>query len=210
MAQRICVVDYGMGNLRSVENALRFLGCRTRLAASPEGLKGADAYVLPGVGAFGEAMENLARRGLRGPLSGLVIKEKVPILGICLGMQLVAESSDENGNHKGLGWVQGHVRKIPVGKTTRLPHIGWNNVEISKTDPLYQKVKGDLNFYFVHSYRFECDDEYVSATCEYDVPITASIQKGHIFATQFHPEKSQENGLRVLRSFVDYVQNSRH
>ncbi len=197
------VVNYGMGNLQSVVNALKFLGLPAVISDRKEDVASADALILPGVGAFGEAMRNLARLGLIDALNEQVVEKKKPFLGICLGMQLVAADSEEHGMNKGLGWIPGRVRRIPTDLP--LPHIGWNDVEIVKRAPLFSKLKDDTNFYFVHSFYFDCDPSYVSSYCAYGVKITASVQKDNIFATQFHPEKSQRNGLRLLRAFSDYA-----
>jgi len=123
-------------------------------------------------------------------------------------MQLIALDSEEDGNHTGLGWIPGHVRMIKVPQHLRLPHIGWNDICVTKESPLFERIIKDSNFYFVHSFQVECDYRYITATCKYGVDVTAAIQEGNIFATQFHPEKSQENGLRVLRGFADYVEST--
>lgn len=205
--KKIFVVNYGMGNLCSIVNAFKFLGANILISNRKEDLTKADALVLPGVGAFAKAMDNLKNLSIIDVLTQKVIKNKIPFLGICLGMQLIAEDSEEDGYHKGLGWISGNVRKIRVKKGTRLPHIGWNDINICKIDPLFRNIKNDFDFYFVHSFHVECEESYISAKCKYDVDITASLQKDNIFATQFHPEKSQENGLKVLREFINYVQN---
>jgi len=199
------IIDYGMGNLRSVSNALRFLGCDAVISNRVEDISKADALVLPGVGAFEEAMNNLTGLGLVAILKQKVMEEKKPLLGICLGMQLLAGSSQENGLHQGLGFIEGNVIRIPVDKSLPLPHVGWNNIEVMKSEPLFRKIGKDTNFYFVHSYCLDCDDAIVSSYCDYGVRIVASIQKDNILATQFHPEKSQTNGLRLLRGFTDIV-----
>lgn len=196
------IVDYGMGNLKSVENALRFLGCTTIVSSKPSDILRADAIILPGVGAFGQAMHNLKEMDLIAPLHTQVMDKKKPFLGICLGMQLIALDSEEGGLHKGFGWVSGNVRKLKVSKDYRLPHIGWNDINIRIPKPLFDRLEDDVNFFFVHSYHIECDKQYISATVRYDVEVTAALQKDNIYATQFHPEKSQKNGLKVLRNFI--------
>jgi glutamine amidotransferase len=206
--KKIAIVDYQMGNLRSVLNAFRFLGENAYIAETAEKIKDADAIVIPGVGAFGQAMKNLTGMGIVDILNHKVLVEKKPLLGICLGMQLIAEYSEEGGRHKGLGWIPGCVELIPVKKGTRLPHIGWNELQVKLNAPLLQELKNDLNFYFVHSYFFNCMPEHISSTVVYDVEITASIQKENIFGVQFHPEKSQENGLRLLRQFINVIPGS--
>ncbi len=203
--KHFAIVDYGMGNLQSVLNALNFLGQDASIVTKPEEIRNAGAIIIPGVGAFSKAMNNIQNMGIIDILNVKVLVEKTPFLGICLGMQLIAEYSTEGGKHKGLGWIPGHVDVIPVKKGTRLPHVGWNEIKVHKEEPLYRKISQDFNFYFVHSFCMNCDPEYISASCLYDVEITASIQKDNIFATQFHPEKSQSNGLKVLRQFINVV-----
>ncbi|MBN1914136.1 MAG: imidazole glycerol phosphate synthase subunit HisH, partial [Candidatus Omnitrophica bacterium] len=176
------IVDYGLGNLRSVANALNYLGCNVLISRDIRDLVSSAAIVLPGVGAFEEAMNNLDELKLADILRQQVIEEKKPFLGICLGMQLLAESSEENGYHQGLGFIRASVRKIPVEKPLRLPHIGWNDIEIINRDPLFLRLEGDTNFYFVHSYFLDCDASYISSYCQYGARVTASIQKDNIFA----------------------------
>lgn len=205
VTKKIVVIDYGMGNLCSVVNALKFLGCQVIISNLRKEIMNSDAIILPGVGAFKEAMKNLQQLGLIDFLRQQVLEEKKAFLGICLGMQLLAQNSEENGHHQGLAFIEGDVIKIPVKEPLRLPHVGWNDIEVVKTGPLFSKINGDYNFYFSHSYYLNCDEHYVSSYCNYGKRITASIQKDNIFATQFHPEKSQSNGLRVLRGFSDFV-----
>lgn len=202
---RFGIVDYGMGNLQSVRSALERLNCQVQISGDPELLSSADALILPGVGAFGEAMSNLQQRKLVEPLRRAVIDEGKPILGICLGMQLLADSSEERGNFAGLSLIPGQVRKIPVSQELRLPHIGWNGVSIRKSDPLFLDIKDGGAFYFVHSYHFECDPECIAGVTDYGAEITAAVQKDRIFGVQFHPERSQRKGLLLLKNFVDYV-----
>jgi glutamine amidotransferase len=203
---RIDIVDYGMGNLQSVRNALERLNCTVEISSDPDAISQADALILPGVGAFGEAMNNLRQMRLVEPLRNAVLKEGKPLLGICLGMQLLADGSDERGSHQGLSLIPGQVRSIPVPKGFMLPHIGWNEVKVTKQEPLFRDLHDGDAFYFVHSYRFECDEAYISGVTDYGVEITAAIQNGRIFAVQFHPERSQRKGLRLLRNFVDFVE----
>jgi len=202
---RFMVIDYGVGNLQSVVHALLFLGCNVFVSSNKLDLLNADAYVLPGVGAFGEGIKNLSKLDLITSLKDQVVYGKKPFLGICLGMQLLAEESGEKGSHRGLGWIPGSVQKLDA-EGLRLPHVGWNNVSIKKPYPLFGNIAGDQNFYFVHSYSMECDDNFVSATCYYGKDFVAAMQKDNILAAQFHPEKSQLNGLRILRNFVTYTE----
>lgn len=205
---RIDIIDYGMGNLQSVRNALERLGCEVRISNDPAALAEADALILPGVGAFGEAMYNLEQRKLIEPLRRAVLEEGKPLLGICLGMQLLADSSEERGNFQGLSLIPGQVREIPVSEGLRLPHIGWNGVSIHKRDPLFREIHEGGAFYFVHSYRFECDPAYIAGVTDYGTDITAAVQKDRIFGVQFHPERSQHKGLRLLRNFVDFSETT--
>lgn len=205
---RIVIVDYGMGNIQSVSNALERLGCHVYVSSDQHTIKEADALILPGVGAFGEAMGNLKQRNLVDPLRNAVLNEGKPLLGICLGMQLLADESEERGVNKGLSLIPGVVRRIPVPDGLMLPHIGWNEVSLMRPEPLFRDMQHGDAFYFVHSFRFECDSEYVSAVTNYGVDITAAIQKGRIYAVQFHPERSQRKGLRLLHNFIDYVKSA--
>ena len=204
---KFVIIDYRMGNLQSVANAFSFLGVESLISNKKEDILNAEAIIIPGVGAFGEAMNNLNQLGIIPLLTEQIMVNKLPFLGICLGMQLIVEDSEEGGFCKGLGWIPGHVKKIIVQEGTRLPHIGWNDVTVLKKEPLFMDIKRDFNFYFVHSFHVECDREYISAVCEYDSEIAASLQKDNIFAVQFHPEKSQVNGLKFLRNFIDYVKD---
>lgn len=205
---KISIIDYGMGNLQSVRNALERVGCEIHISGDPVSLSDADAFILPGVGAFGEAMSNLHKRKLVEPLRRAVLDNGKPLLGICLGMQLLADSSDERGKYQGLSLIPGQVRTIPVSTGLRLPHIGWNDLSIRIRAPLFRNLPDKSAFYFVHSYRFECDSAYISATTDYGVDITAAVQRDRIFGVQFHPERSQRKGLRLLRNFVDFVDST--
>jgi glutamine amidotransferase len=204
---RIDIIDYGMGNVQSVRNAFERLGCEVRVSGEPAALAEADALVLPGVGAFGEAMSSLRERQLIEPLRGAVLDQGKPLLGICLGMQLLADSSAERGSYSGLGLIPGHVREIPVAQGYRLPHIGWNDVAVRLVTPLFETLPETSAFYFVHSYRFECAPEHVAGMTDYGTDVVAAVQKERIFGVQFHPERSQRKGLRLLRNFVDFVES---
>lgn len=205
---RIDIIDYGMGNLQSVRNALERLGCNVQITNNPQSLGDADALILPGVGAFGEAMDNLRRLNLIEPLRCAVIQEQKPLLGICLGMQLLADSSEERGNYEGLSLISGRVRRIPLSQGLRLPHIGWNGVSVRQCAPLFEGIAEGGAFYFVHSYRFECDLAYIAGVTGYGTDITAAVQKDRIFGVQFHPERSQRKGLYLLRNFVRFVEST--
>ena len=201
----IVIVDYGMGNIRSVHNALARLGCMVSTSNQAEDILAADALILPGVGAFGEAVANLAAYKLITPILSAVKDEGKPLLGICLGMQLLADTSEERGSFKGLSLIPGEVRGIPVPKGLRLPHIGWNSLKLQQKEPLFSGINEGDAFYFVHSYHFVCDATYVAATTDYGGDVVAAVQRGRVFGVQFHPERSQSKGLALLGNFVDFV-----
>ncbi|MBS3169528.1 imidazole glycerol phosphate synthase subunit HisH [Candidatus Woesearchaeota archaeon] len=201
----ILVIDYHVGNHRSVLNALSLLGYHYKVSSEKEEIAKAPAYILPGVGAFSEAMTNLQNLGIIDTLKEQILNHKKPILGICLGMQVLAESSTENGFHKGLGIIKGSVMRIDSHKDIKIPHVGWNNLSIHQKDPLFTRTDEEAHFYFDHSYHIACDHSIISATCTHGSEITAAIQSDNIFGVQFHPEKSQKNGLLLLRGFFNYI-----
>jgi len=203
----ICILNYGMGNLASVRNALRFLSRDAAIISTSAEIEAADAYILPGVGAFGEAMRNLNGLGIIETLELEVLEKGKPLLGICLGLQLLAHDSQEKGFEKGLGWIDGHVVQIPGSGETRVPHVGWNGID-HNDDPLFFNIEQQGSFYFDHSFHLECDAKLVTAVCEHGRPLIAAFRKRNIMATQFHPEKSQRNGLLMLRNFVQYCDGS--
>jgi glutamine amidotransferase len=205
----VCIVDYGMGNVGSVREALAMLGARPCISAEDPVLSVADGIVLPGVGAFGEAMENLRRQNLIGCLSHHVLERRTPLLGICLGMQLLAEGSEEMGRHAGLGWIRGHVVRLPEDRVERIPHVGWSLVRPRGEEALFRRVPPDSCFYFDHSYYLVEADPAVVASAENGVSVAAAIRSGPVMGTQFHPEKSQRNGLKLLRNFLDICVESR-
>jgi len=209
-APDIVIVDYGMGNLTSVANALRFLGGAPLVSDDPARVREADAIILPGVGAFAQAMENLERRGLVPALSEQVRERGRPFLGICLGMQLLAESSTEMGPHRGLGWIRAHAVELQRDERLPVPHVGWNDVRAVASTPLFTHLPAATNFYFDHSYQLVCDDARdVAAVCAYGADLVAAVHRDNIFAVQFHPEKSQIKGLELLRNFLNYVEARR-
>lgn len=201
----ILIVNYGMGNLRSVSNALRRLGYDHRVSGDPADIAKADAVVVPGVGAFGEAMQNLRRANLVEALGEHVRARRKPYLGICLGMQLLAEDSEEAGLHAGLGWVPGHVRRLANRPDLRVPQVGWNTLKVRPDSPLFSRTPGEPSVYFDHSYHFVCDPRHVAATCDYGGEVVAAIQADHVFGVQFHPEKSQTVGLKLFRGFFHHL-----
>lgn len=201
------IVNYGMGNIRSVENALRYLGHESRVIDSPEQVSKSAKLILPGVGSFRAAMENIRRLGLFEPLDEAVRGKKTPILGICLGMQLLAEHGEEDGPSEGLGWIRGAVLRFPEASLSiKVPHIGFNTAHFeTRRNGLFSGLKERADFYFVHSYRLVCEDAgLVSSWANYGERFAASVQNGNIFGTQFHPEKSQFNGLQVLKNFCEW------
>lgn len=200
----IALIDYGMGNLRSVFNALDMLGAEVKICQNPEELFEAERLILPGVGAFRDCIHNLESRGLVEALNEVVLKQGKPILGICLGMQAMARQSFEMGTYAGLGWFEGDViRLTPSDPALRVPQVGWNDVQYKPDRVLFAGLPPAPDFYFVHSYYLHCDhDEDVAGVCDYGGPVTASVQKNNIVATQFHPEKSQDYGMRVLENFL--------
>jgi glutamine amidotransferase len=200
----IMIVDYGLGNLRSVLGAVTKLGFEARVSSDPAELEQASKLILPGVGAFGDGMNQLRDRKLLPALRRLVVGELRPILGICLGAQLMARDSEEFGRHEGFGWIDASVQRIePRDTTIRVPHVGWNAVHQSEGDPMFADVPQDELFYFVHSYHIVCDSPgIVVGTAEYGGTMTAAFRHGSIWGTQFHPEKSQRHGLTLLRNFL--------
>jgi len=202
---KIAVINYGMGNLGSVRRALEDLRLDVTIAEHPLALFDAHRIILPGVGAFGEGMARLRAGGWVDALQRAVLEGGRPLLGICLGMQMLATSSEELGTHAGLDFVPGRVQRLDaLGSALRVPHVGWNEVAHRDTDPLFAGIPQGMDFYFVHSYGFAVDDPaHVSATTDYGVSVTAAVSRGHVFGTQFHPEKSSKAGRQVLRNFVD-------
>lgn len=203
--KKILIIDYGVGNDQSVINSLSFLGYEFLVSNKKEDILSADAYILPGVGAFNEAMKNLDELKIIDVLKQQVLIEKKPILGICLGFQVLADYSEENGRHQGLGFIKGGVIKLKEKNGLRIPHVGWNTIKIIKKDPLFSKLDKEPSFYFDHSYYLDCDESFVAASCFYGFNMVSAVQKDNIFGVQFHPEKSQNNGLKLFRSFFDYL-----
>lgn len=197
----IAIIDYGAGNIRSVEKALMHIGCEVQVTRDPAVLLQADAAVLPGVGSFGDAMHELRSRGLEEPIRTFVSMGK-PFLGICLGLQILFESSEESPGVKGLGLLRGKIVRIPAGEGLKIPHMGWNSLEIEKTGGLFQDIPAEPYVYFVHSYYLKAEEDVVTATARYGVTIHAAVQKGNLLACQFHPEKSGALGIALLRNFA--------
>lgn len=198
----ITVIDYGAGNLRSVEKALLFLGEQVKVTSDANEVLRADKIILPGVGAFGDAMQKLNEKRLSDTIREALDKG-IPLLGICLGLQLLFEGSDETPGVSGLSLLKGRILKIPDGNGFKVPHVGWNSLEIGKDAALFRGIPNGSYMYFVHSYYLQTEEDIVAATTDYGVEIHASIQKKNLFACQFHPEKSGEAGLRLLQNFAD-------
>ncbi len=202
----VAVVDYKLSNLTCVRAAIDRLGHDSTVAARPEDLDGADRIVLPGVGAFGDAMANLRGAGMVEALDEAVNSKGTPFLGICLGAQLICKDSDEYGTHEGLGWADAHVRRLEPGTATlRIPHTGWDDVEAQGDSELFTDVPDDALFYYTHSHAIHANDtSIVRGTCDYGAPFAAVLKVGeNIHATQFHPEKSQKFGLAMLGNFLE-------
>jgi imidazole glycerol-phosphate synthase subunit HisH len=201
--ERVAVVDYGLCNVDSVVRALHHCGASPFLAHDATDLKAADRIVLPGVGAFDAAMERLEVTGLLDPLTATVLDEGVPFLGICLGMQLLAQRSDEGGARAGLGWFDAEVARIVPTADERVPHMGWNEVDGGAGSALFADIPDRTDFYFVHSFHVRCADASdVLATTPFAGGVAAVIARPPIYGVQFHPEKSQQHGLRLLRNFL--------
>jgi imidazole glycerol-phosphate synthase subunit HisH len=196
---RVAVIDYGMGNLRSVQKAFEHIGIDADITSDADELMNADGAVLPGVGAFADCMKNLNETGLV-PFIKDYIASGRPFLGICLGLQLLFDSSLEGGFFTGLGVLKGQV--VPLPRDKIVPHMGWNNLDIKIADPLFTGLPQEPYVYFVHSYHAAPEDAaIISATTGYGIDVTAAVQCGNVFATQFHPEKSGDTGLAILRNF---------
>ena len=198
---KVGIIDYGVSNILSVRNALNFLRYRHVCSDNPNELSDCDALVLPGVGAFAHGMKNLKELGLADFIRQRVGEDEIPILGICLGMQMLAEDSEEKGFHEGLALIPGNIRSIPAKNEYRNPNVGWNRVFTQNNSPMYGN--GNDYFYFDHGYHFECERQYVSGIFNYPSEMTASVFHNHIAGTQFHPEKSGKAGLILLRKFME-------
>ena len=199
----IAIIDYDAGNIRSVEKALQFLGQEVKITRDREEILRADKVVLPGVGSFGDAMGKLHQYGLVEVIRQ-VAEKKTPFLGICLGLQLLFERSDESPGVEGLGILKGEILRIPEGEGRKIPHMGWNSLELRNQGRLFAGISGEPYVYFVHSYYLKArDEQIVKAATEYGVTIHASVEQDNIFACQFHPEKSSDTGLKILKNFVE-------
>lgn len=199
----LAIINYEMGNLRSVQKALEKVGHDAVVTDDPAQIAAADKLVLPGVGAFADAIAALREKRLVEPIQQAIADGR-PFLGVCLGMQLLFDVSHEDGEHQGLGVVPGRVVKFDVPRELKVPHMGWNQAAFAKPTRLFSGVQDNAYFYFVHSYYVVPEDEgVVAARCDYGSPFCAAIERDNLFATQFHPEKSQADGLRVLKNFAE-------
>lgn len=201
---KIALIDYGSGNIRSIRNALLHIeDFQVDVTSDLNTIDRADCIILPGVGAYPDAMKNLKKKNLIELLSDQVLVKKKPLLGICLGMQLLFASSAEGGRNKGLGWIPGTVERMDLDESYRVPHVGWNNLHLKQPSTMFETLGEDKNFYFVHGYHVVCPEEYVIASFEYGKEFTAAIEYQNIVGMQFHPEKSQQNGMRAIRQFIE-------
>lgn len=198
----VAIIDYGAGNLSSVKKALDYLGAESEITQDTEKILTASHVILPGVGSFGDAMHSMQERGLVETVKTAALSGK-PFLGICLGLQLLFESSDESPDVKGLGILNGKIITIPKDTGLKVPHMGWNSVSLKQNNGIFSNIEDNSYFYFVHSYYLDgADEDVIAATAEYGVTIECAVQKGNLCATQFHPEKSSKIGLKLLENFL--------
>ncbi len=202
----ITIIDYGLGNIRAFLNVYRRLNMDVKIATNAQELLGASKVILPGVGSFDHAMKQLGRSGMRETLDDLVLHQRVPILGVCVGMQMLARSSDE-GTLPGLGWIEGRVKALESlvsAEKLPVPHMGWNDVRPLSSNELFYQLDSGARFYFLHSYYFHCDrEEDVIAVSNYGKDFACAVNSGNIFGVQCHPEKSHQFGIRLLKNFGD-------
>lgn len=202
----ITILNYGSGNINAIKNIYERLNIPCEFATTREQLQKADHIILPGVGAFDETISTLMDKGYHEVLNKKVFDEKIPILGICVGMQMLADSSEE-GELSGLGWIHGKVKKFDkslIPDKPKIPHLGWNSIEIIRECPLFKDIDSEVGFYFVHSYYYECADEFnVICKTQYGKVFHSAINNKNIYGVQFHPEKSHDNGIQLLRNFAN-------
>jgi len=204
LSDSVVIVDYRMGNLRSVQKAFEVNHCNAVISNEHNIIKEADKIVLPGVGSFKDGMKNLHDLGLVEVLTQAIVQHKKPFLGICLGMHLVADKGYENGQTLGLSWLDAEVVRLkPTTESLNIPHVGWNTVTYKNPSELYQDIENNHDFYFVHSYHFKTTEDVVSSTTNYGIDFVSSIKKDNIYAFQFHPEKSQTSGLKIIENFIN-------
>lgn len=198
----IAIIDYDAGNIRSVEKAIKYLGEEAVITRDRDVILQSDKVILPGVGAFGDAMSKIREYKLENTIYDVVDK-KTPFLGICLGLQLLFKTSDETKGATGLGILDGDILKIPAKEGLKIPHVGWNSLSVTPGAKLFQGLEKDPYVYFVHSYYLKAKEDIVAATTEYSTKIDASVEKDNVFACQFHPEKSGAVGLKILKNFIE-------
>lgn len=202
----ISIVDYGLGNIGAFSNMYKRMNIETQVAKRPDELRSATKVILPGVGAFDHAMDRLRASGMRETLDELVLDRRVPVLGICVGMQILAEGSDE-GHLPGLGWIRGRVRafeSVPEARGLPLPHMGWNDVRPAADSRLFDGLENEARFYFLHSYFFECEQaDCAAATTQYGIDFSCAVHSGNVHGVQFHPEKSHHYGAQLLKNFAE-------
>jgi glutamine amidotransferase len=205
----IAIIDYDIGNVRSVQKAFEYLGYQAEITDDHHKILTAEGVILPGVGAFSDAMDSLKYKNLISPLNEVVEMQK-PLLGICLGMQLLFERSYEGGSFDGLGYIPGDIVRFRNDLDLKIPHIGWNELEVDNTCELFKTTIMNDYFYFVHSYHLSCNDqEYATAWTNYGIKIPVATQKGNVFGTQFHPEKSGKSGLKILKQFGELTKSEK-
>lgn len=199
----VAIIDYGLGNLASVAKAFSAAGAETCVTNNPAKIKKADKIILPGQGGFADGIKNLRDSGLVQLLTQEVMNRKKPFFGICLGLQLLAETGLENGRHDGLGWIKGNTVKLKSLPSVRLPHVGWDNINIPAPAPIFNQIPSGSDFYFVHSYHLQPENKrIIAATCNYGQTFAVALQSKNIFAALFHPEKSQKNGQQLIKNFL--------
>lgn len=202
----IKIINYGSGNIQAILNIYKQLNIECVVANSPEELSGATKLILPGVGAFDETMQELMNSGFKSELDRLVLEEKVPVMGICVGMQILAKSSEE-GTLPGLGYIDGEVRKFDSSLFTQkphLPHLGWNSIEPTKEHPIFENIDFEQGFYFLHTYYFSCssNEDWLAST-QYGLKYSSAVNHNNVFGMQFHPEKSHSNGVQLFKNFAN-------
>jgi glutamine amidotransferase len=199
----VVIIDYGMGNIYSISSAVEYLGYQVNLSSEEKEILNADALILPGVGSFYHAVRRIEQKNLRRILRTAVIKEKIPLLGICLGMQLLAQYGTEDGYSEGLGFIEGTVERFQLSnKEMKIPHVGFAKTRIIRNFPLFEGIAGDADFYYTHSYRMICPSEYIAATANNGGDFTAAVSRDNVYGVQFHPELSQTNGIKLLKNFL--------
>ncbi|MES2794778.1 MAG: imidazole glycerol phosphate synthase subunit HisH [Bacteroidota bacterium] len=202
----ITLIDYGSGNIHAIANIYKRLSIKYQLTADPNVLKEAKKLILPGVGDFDETMKAFKQLGIKNLLNELVVEKQVPILGVCVGMQILGKSSEE-GAEEGFGWIDGQVKKFDIEKLQTkpyLPHMGWNTVQPQKESQLFENIISENGFYFLHSYYFECkNNDDILATTEYGIEFSSAINHKNVYGFQFHPEKSHQNGVEIFRNFAN-------